>query len=562
MTPRIAVCVLVGCLSSSAAFGDVAVESYRGRRPADAERVLAPLRDELDRAGVKVRATDVVAAVGGLLPLPGVSDPAPRPSYAADLRDQAEAGAKQVFHGNYDEGVATLERVLAGVRDNPAAVVVDDDAPTWLTKTYATLAFGEIRRRDMNAATAAIAEQFRSFPELPIARLVGPEVAALSDAVRKTLETTPRGRLRVVVSQTDVQVFVNERVRGQGRAFLDLVPGTYRVLLVRQGVTRRRTVVVVAGHDTDVPVDWDADAAFSATPTWIGFVWPQGSDKSEPAMSRYARASTQHDVVTIGIASAGGRRFVVGKIFEKTTGVLLRHKVVELGIVEQGHADDVCERALARYLVTGTPAICLRDPLGTDLPPVHDDVVRDQGPRTASDPYLLSGITFGAGAVAAVGGFALLIDRYAPRSSQDPSARKVSSAATALMVGGGLAIGTAVYLASRVSHRTEDWGHELRRSRAPIYAAAGTAIAAFAAGGYLLHINGEGTCGLSGADSCKYNYATASHGWALLGAGAAAVGFGVYWHLGAPADGQIQLNPIVSAGTTESRAVVSLGGSF
>jgi hypothetical protein len=110
--------------------------------------------------------------------------------------------------------------------------------------------------------------------------------------------------LRVVVSQADVQVFVNERARGQGRAFLDLVPGTYRVLLVRQGVTRRRTVVVVAGHDTDVPVDWDADAAFSATPTWIGFVWPQGSDKSEPAMSRYARASTQHDVLTIGIASA------------------------------------------------------------------------------------------------------------------------------------------------------------------------------------------------------------------------------------------------------------------
>jgi hypothetical protein len=106
------------------------------------------------------------------------------------------------------------------------------------------------------------------------------------------------------------------------------------------------------------------------------------------------------------------------------------------------------------------------------------------------------------------------------------------------------------------------WGHALRRSRAPIYAAAGTAIAAFAAGGYLLHINGEGTCGLSGADSCKYNYATASHGWALLGAGAAAVGFGVYWHLGAPADGQIQLNPVVSAGTAQSGAMVSLGGSF
>jgi hypothetical protein len=199
--------------------------------------------------------------------------------------------------------------------------------------------------------------------------------------------------LRVVVSQADVQVFVNERVRGQGRAFLDLVPGTYRVLLVRQGVTRRRTVVVVAGHDTDVPVDWDADAAFSATPTWIGFVWPQGSDKSEPAMSRYARASTQHDVVTIGIVNAGARRFVVGKIFEKTTGVLLRHKVVELGIVEQGRDDDVCERELARYLVTGTPAMCLRDPLGTDLPPVHDDVVGDKGTRTPSDPYLLSGIT-------------------------------------------------------------------------------------------------------------------------------------------------------------------------
>jgi hypothetical protein len=366
MRPRIAVCVLVGCLSSSAASGDVAIESYLDGRPADAEHVLASLRDELFQAGVKVRPTDVVTAAGAALPLPGVSDPAPRSGYAAALREQVESGARQVFGGDYDAGVATLKRVLAGVRDNPAAVVADDDAPTWLTKAYATLALGEIRRRDRKAATTAIAEQFRSFPELAVPRLVGPEVATLWESVRTTLESTPRGRLRVLVSQTDVQVFVNEGLQGQGRAFLDLVPGTYRVLLVRQGLTRRHTVVVVAGRDTDLPVDWNADTAFSATPTWIGFVWPPGRDRSEFAMRRYARASTQNDLITIGIVSSGPRRFVVGNIFEKNTGSLLRHMVVELGIVQPGRDDDICTRALARYLVTGASTRCMGDHLATD----------------------------------------------------------------------------------------------------------------------------------------------------------------------------------------------------
>jgi hypothetical protein len=543
----VAIGVLASVLPSPAASADILIESYRGDRPVDADRVLEPMRDELRKAGVKVRPLDVVAEAGEQLPLPGVSTPPLGPSYPADPNGQVELGATQVLHGDYDIGLATLAGVLEAAQANPGLVVADTSSSRWLTKAYAAVAFAQLRNHHPDAATQAVAEQIRSFPDDPIGRIVGPEVATLADTVRKTLDASPHDVVRITVSQPDVQVFLDEHPRGQGRVALKLVNAKYRLLLVRAGVARRYSVVVAPDRTSDLPVDWDADATFHATDQWVGFAWARGvEDKTEAAAARYARGGRQHDILVVSIVKRGNRRFVAGAIFEKLTGALVRRKAIALG-------DDgaTCERALAQYLLKGDLSGCLVD--------VPDDPVPAMAHvRASRDPYLVSGIVAGAGAMSAISGIAVLAGKQDPRFGQG-GPTYFSAPGVGLIAGGGLAIGVATYLATRASSSSERPTPTLRRSRAPIYASAATAVAAFVVGGYLLHINGTGTCGVDGPGGCLLRYRTTPYGGVLIGAGVAAAGFGVYWYLSAPGDSHA---PALSLTPTGSGAMASLGGSF
>jgi len=540
-------CVLASWLLGLPASADILIESYRGERPADADRILGPLRDELDKAGVKVHPVDVIADAGEQLPLSGTADPALGPSFPADPAGQVELGTKQVFRGDYEAGLATLEAVLKGAQQNPAPVVADTSSVTWLTKAYAAVAFAHLRTNHLDAATKAVAEQILSFPDNPIGRIVGPDVAKLSDAVRKTLDDSPHGTLRILMSHPDVQIFVDESTRGSGKALLKLASGTYRLLLVRFGVARRYLVAVAPDRMTDLAIDWDADAAFSATPQWIGFRWARSdTDKTEAAVARYAHGAPRHDIFVVSIVHRNARRFIAGEIFEKQTGALVRHKAIELG-----RDDDRCGRALAQYLLKGDLSPCLVDGPGeagqaAEVAHMHHD------------PYLLPGIVAGAGAMAVIGGTALLASKRDP-STPSASPSYLSWPGVGLIADGGLAIGAAAYLATRVSRNPEDANATLRHSRAPSYAAAGTAAAAFAVGGYLLHLNGKGTCGHDEPGACYYRYHSAAYGWAMIGAGIAAAGFAVYWQLSAPGDLQ---SPSVSLTPTDTGAMASIGGVF
>jgi hypothetical protein len=542
----IVICVLATWFPGLRASADILIESYRNARPIDAGRILEPIRDELAKAGVKVTPADVAEA-GEPIPLPGAATPPIGPSYPADPNGQVELGTGQVFHGDYDLGLTTLKAVLDAAQRNPGLVVEDASAPRWLTKAYAAVAFAHLRTHDPDAATRAIAEQIRSFPDDPIGRIVGPEVATLAEAVRKTLDASPHGAVRVTVSRPDVRVFLDEHARGQGSMVVPLVTGTYRVLLVRAGVARRYSVVVARDRTTDLLIDWDADSAFQTTTGWIGFVWPRGQqDHTDVAAARYAHGARQHDLLVVSIVQRGGRRFVTGEIFEKQTGALLRRKATETG-----HDDGACQRALAHYLLKGDLSGCLADLPDDSAPSVADG----QAPR---DPYLVPGIVAGAGAMSAISGIAVLAGKRDPRLGQGgPS--YLSWPGIGLVVGGGLAIGVASYLAKRASGDPEARTTTLSRSRAPLYLSAATAVAAFVVGGYLLHIDGTGTCGPDRPGGCYYRYATAPYGDALIGVGVAAAGFGLYWKLTAPGD---SLAPGVASTPTRAGAVAGIGASF
>ena len=342
-------------------------------------------------------------------------------------------------------------------------------------------------------------------------------------------------------------VLVDESARGSGKTLLKLANGRYRLLLVRSGVARRYSVAVAPGRMTDLAIDWDADAAFSVIPQWIGFRWAPGQDdKTEATVARYAHGAPRHDIFVVSIFQRKARRFIAGEIFEKQTGALVRHKAIELG-----RDDDRCGRALAQYLLKGDLSPCL-----VDVPGEAGQAA--EVAHTRHDPYLLPGIVAGAGAMAVIGGTALLASKRDP-STPSASPSYLSWPGVGLIAGGGLAIGAASYLAVRASANPEDPGAILRHSHAPVYAAAGAAAAAFALGGYLLHLNGRGTCGINEPGVCYYRYHSAPYGWTLIGAGVAAAGFGVYWQLSIPGDSHA---PSVSLTPTGTGAMASIGGRF
>jgi hypothetical protein len=252
-------------------------------------------------------------------------------------------------------------------------------------------------------------------------------------------------------------------------------------------------------------------------------------------------------VVSVLLRSYG--RFLVGEIFEKSTGAVVRKKAIAIDSAGPSSESETCQRALAQYLLKGDVSSCLLDvPAETTEAPrvVHGE----------RDTYLAPGITGGAGIAAVIAGVTLLTTLPDPANGPTPKYQAVPG--ISFVVGGGLAIGVAAYLATRSSRELEDWRAAVRRSRAPMYAAAATAVASFVAGGYLVHLNGRPTCGLILAH-CRYAYHTRWPGWGLIGTGVAATGLGVYWQLGMPRE-----RPSSSVGMipTGSGVLASFQGRF
>jgi hypothetical protein len=455
--------VLVGAPRGSAAQATLLVESYVEERPADADRVLAPLRDRLQRRGAVTSAAAMAALLGPRLPLPAAADPA---LTATELAERIDLGFKSALRGDYRLAVHQLEAALEAARENPSLTVSDESSRVWLTKALAGLGFARGRLGDPAGAVDAMAEQIRSFPEHPVTRdAFGPEAEKLYRVARGALDGSARGTLLVEVNQPDAQIYINEVGRGRGRAFAgELFPGTYRVLVEASGVGRRYTAAVRAGEETRLSIDWDIDARLTVTPRWVGFVWPRGArERMSQIAARLSRGGALDDVIVVGIVRRGARRFVVGHAYSRTAGTLERAGSIELGetgeIGKLGEIGEIGE--LGEIGKRGKPR------------------ARDTAKLVALADYLASGVR------------------------TDEAVR---------LVGDRERAGRA------------------RGSRALVWASAGVAVAAFGSGGYLIDLDGRGTCGTHPLEQCPRLHATAPLGWTLIGGGIAAVAFGAYWY--------------------------------
>ncbi len=438
----------------------IVLEAHAGPRPADADRLLAPVLSELRRngfAGPKVaaeRIDDVLSRSGR----------AAGDEQVADALRAVEAGYKKFLSGDFDAAIQEIDRGLAVLRASPAALVgKNDDRRAVVMRGLVGRALAHKRRGRPTQATEAMKELVRSFPQSEVSyKDYGPETREFFDAVRQDLAREGKGSIAVNLDDDRTVVFVNEHYVDAGDARIrDLYPGTYRLFL-QQGnrYGRVHDVVVEAGTTTSVSLSWQLDAVLHTDGAAALLFDDEAARRDLEARFaiRVARSLGAPSVVVLGIRENRGRRSVVGAFYAADSMRPLRSGAVAVEPVVPGV--DRFE-ALARLLAGEDEAAALVSPLADDgarRAPVasasRDD--RDGGDR----PFKVwKWVTLGAGLGALAGG-ATLIALDNAGGARDRYERDTSTAGIVTASAGALLTGVGIYFFFRDSSDREESGPE------------------------------------------------------------------------------------------------------
>ncbi len=345
--PMVVVCLLAG--RGIAGADGVVLESYAGARPADADGLLAPLRDELGLRGFSggaQLARTITAKVSAEAPvLDGEAK--------AELRKLVASGTDQFREGQYDAAVRDLVKAMAMLDRAPATMVADAELRNEMMDALVFLTTAYTRQGKAAEATRTMAELIRSFPDKEISNARhGPEPRKLHDKVKADLDSQGTGSLRVTVDDARTVVFVNERYAGVGSLVVDkLPPGRYRVF-VQQGTTpgRMHRIEVEAGSEAVLTVAWGLDSALGTRGDFVGFTFAAEAERAageSTLANRMARAVGADGVVVVGIREVQGRRAIVGAYLSVDSTRPLRSAALAADPVAPAQEKI---RALARFL--------------------------------------------------------------------------------------------------------------------------------------------------------------------------------------------------------------------
>jgi hypothetical protein len=358
MSRLFAVLVFLG-VAVSAHAGGIVLESYTGERPADANRVLSPILDELATRGFS--GGDTLARTYDAQ----VSRPAQTPTgLPADFAAQVDRGFKAWVDGRFDEAIKTLGPLVEAAHGNTGAFMRDQTLRQPLLKALIALALSQQRTGDPGATRATFTEILRAFPDTQLSRAsYGNDAVELFEQVRREALASGKGKLTVKIADDSSVVFVDEAYRAVGSTSADLVPGEYRVCVMRdKQPTRSHRVVVHANSETTLAVDPALDQAVH-TNGWTGLSFASEADRDAHEASyaaSVARAIGASAVAVVGIEEVNGRQSIVGSLVSLETGREIRRASVALD------PDPSTERlrALARFLAGDDPAAGLDVQLG------------------------------------------------------------------------------------------------------------------------------------------------------------------------------------------------------
>jgi len=435
----------------------IVLEAYTGDRPADANRLLSPVLDELARnqfstGDTVARQIDAqvsrAAENGGGLP--------------ADFAAQVDKGFRAWVGGHFDDAIKVLVPLVDTAHANSGAFIRDPSLREPLNKALIVLAIAQQRTGDPSAARATFAEVLRSFPESQVSRgTYGPEAADLFDQVKRELVAAGKGKLTVKGDDGAV-VFVDEVFRGTQTT--ELPAGEYRVtVMLNNKPSRSHRVVVKPGSETTIAIDARLDQALH-TNGWVGFAFASEADRdAHEALwaSKIATSVGASAVAVVGIEQVRGRSAIVGSLVSLSSGREIRRASVAM---EPDPSTDRL-RALAKYLAGEEPAS------GIDVQPLDTTAVvssnsAGNGPAIPHDEAPTKGGRWGgwkwltgAVAVGGIGTGAVLLAMNGSCSNTPPQGvlcRVYDTAAPGYgaLAGGAVFAGISIYLFATQSHET------------------------------------------------------------------------------------------------------------
>jgi hypothetical protein len=445
----------------------IAIESYVGKRPADADRVVRRIRTVFARHGFTVQPAALARLFRAHAFQPGVVSP----SFAKRLQSNTEEGENAFMNEDFNGAAKILGALIEEMRRNPLVVARDPESRALAFRSLlsyalasgrqavAALASGDADRLDVardavRRRDAAMAELIRSFPARVLTtKEHGHEAELLYKRCLDELDSAGRGRLTVTVSDRNAVIYVNELAQGPARVALGgLPPGVYRVLVqLPTEEAREYDVEVTANQEARLDIDWDLDSMLVVNAAWVGFSYP--TEQEHAFEARFVRDIVyQHTnatlAATVTVARSHGHPAIVGTIYAVKSGRLVRSSMAEL---TGKHDEEAIEHLVGCLLAEQTSGCLVVDHPEYTPPPAasHDDRLRSPQPSeprahvTPASPgepdsaYLWPGIAIGAGiASAAIGGF---LQATTPDVEGTQPRHIYGNAGISLLVGGGLA---------------------------------------------------------------------------------------------------------------------------
>lgn len=434
----VAVLLVLAILTpSQARAGDgIVLESYTGARPEDAKKALGPLLEELAGRGYVLGAEMVGRAYESRISRPsGTFD-----DLTIGFGDKIEAGKRAWASGKFDEAISVLVPLINQAHQSPGALIGNASLRDKLGEGLMVLALSQERQGDPSAARDTIGEFVRSFPDVTVDRAkFGPDAANKVDQLRKDQLAAPKGRLQLMPSDEQAEVYVNEHLEGRGKIVKELPPGDYRVILLAGSQrSRNHHVRIVSGQKTTATIDLAADATVYTGPDWSGLLFGAGTDREKLEASyatAFANALDAKALVVVGLDTVHNQRAIVGAVVALMNGREVRRASVPLSPTPTTEQLQALARFLAGEKVTTA---------GIDVQ--LDNVASDDKPRWRGWPWITGALALGA----VGGGVALLaLDGTCPDGSKDPNCPNLYSTATPgwVLVGGGAVLaGLTVYL--------------------------------------------------------------------------------------------------------------------
>jgi hypothetical protein len=311
------------------------VESYAGARPAAADRIMEPLRAELQERGFAVDPTALAIRLDNSSTRPGLIDE----SLSTSGLDQMFTNGILAWNSGDEAGaLRKLDEAISAAMRNPSLLSRVSGLRDQLFRSYLALALAQRRSGLWPASEASMGELIRTFPERPIdLDEAGPEAHDLYRFVVADLAKSKPGSLSIQVNDPSSVVFVKEVLRQSHSGDVGLqglVPGTYRVLVRSLDISERvRTysVPVYPNQRTVLKIDWELDSVL-VVDKWVGFRFGTTHEQTnEPAIARKLGVKGRSFVVvTLNLARTRSGYRLVAKRYETRTAHLLAQCQVEI----------------------------------------------------------------------------------------------------------------------------------------------------------------------------------------------------------------------------------------